>query len=300
MRFGLRQVFFLIVVIFCLWVIAQYLQEVFWGTGIEEINFHRPVRYPHVATYANKRQMTLASDHSANFDVFWDFLPSWKPHLLEILDQYVDDETIFVDVGAWEGPVLFYAASKARITLGIEPDPNAFRALSAHLSMNPELGSRVSISQLCISDRIERIRMAGWGEGSTVSEFVPIRFEDEVNRFGEEAIFRVSCEPLYKFLSDRGIRPNNKMFVKLDIEGSEAYILPDLIKWVESLSVKPVFYVGIHDTITIATENQRQKTLKFFHLFKWCGRNLQELVECSKITLTDLDEAGDFLLTFNK
>ena len=54
----------------------------------------------------------------------------------DIFDRYIDKNTIYIDIGAWIGPTLFYAAQLADKSIAIEADPVAFKRLSENLSIN--------------------------------------------------------------------------------------------------------------------------------------------------------------------
>jgi len=248
------------------------------------------------ASYHDGRAtVKLADTHLANFDSFWSWLPTWKPNLLNAIDKYVDETTIFVDAGAWEGPALFYAARKAAMSLALEPDHAAFRALRAHNQVNPEL-ENVILSPYCLSDRTEKIKMAGNGEGSSAIERVPLKFEDEKIRLGAEGVFTVSCYPLQEFLAGKGVRSEKRLFIKMDLQGAESYILPTLTEWVAARAVKPVIFLGIHETLENTRREKIGKILTFVQLFKLCGRDVDDLGPCSAITADSLKGMHDMIL----
>ena len=258
----------------------------------------KPPKLPTVTARYHNRQATveLAGEYQNSYDDFWTFLPSWKPHLLDAIDRYVDSATVFVDAGTWEGPALFYAASKARMALGIEADRLAYRAVKAHLESNPAFLKNTVLTVTCLSDRPEKVRFAGNGEGTSAVERVPLKFADEKLRVGDHQVYKVTCETLPDYLLEKGVKGNAKLVVKMDLQGTEAYLLPSLHEWVAQRTVKPVFFLNMHETLANAKGNNAAKILQFVHLFKFCGRELKELTDCASITMDTLEKAQDMIL----
>lgn len=248
------------------------------------------------ATYhLNRATVELATTHLDNVDSFWAFLSTWKPALLNAIDKYVDGSTVFLDAGAWEGPALFYAARRASVSLGVEPDPVAFRALRAHQEVNPKL-KNIILTATCLSDRPEKLRMAGDGAGTSAVERVPLKYHDEKIRLGDAGVFTVECVTVLSHLSGKGVRGDAKLFIKMDLEGAEAFILPGLAEWVAARPVKPVFYLGIHETLENLPPAKAGKILTFVQQFKLCGRDVDDLVPCSSVTMDTLKAFPDIIL----
>ena len=60
----------------------------------------------------------------------------WEPATFAVLDAHLRPDRDYIDIGAWIGPTVLYAARKARHVWCFEPDPTAFRALSWNLELN--------------------------------------------------------------------------------------------------------------------------------------------------------------------
>src|SRR5690606_26240526 len=69
---------------------------------------------------------------------FWEKMAAgdWEPATLQLLDRFVDSQTVFFDIGTWMGPTTMYAAQNARQVYSFEPDPVAFAELSRNLQLN--------------------------------------------------------------------------------------------------------------------------------------------------------------------
>ena len=66
-----------------------------------------------------------------DYEKFWEQFSneSWEKNTTDIFDRYIDRSTIYIDIGAWIGPTLFYAAQLAGKSIAIEADPIAFKRL---------------------------------------------------------------------------------------------------------------------------------------------------------------------------
>ena len=76
----------------------------------------------HIRTiHCNGHEFNVTRDD----DAFWDRLEQghWEPETLAVFDHYIGPETLHVDIGSWIGPTLLYAAERARLAIGFEPDP---------------------------------------------------------------------------------------------------------------------------------------------------------------------------------
>src|SRR5439155_25612697 len=58
---------------------------------------------------------------------------NWEPHTFRALGEYLDNQTIYIDVGGWIGVTPFWASHRAKRVIVIEPDPQC-RAILRELS----------------------------------------------------------------------------------------------------------------------------------------------------------------------
>lgn len=84
-----------------------------------------------------------------------------------IFDKYIDDKTIYIDIGAWIGPTLFYAAQIAKKSIAIEADPVAYDRLSENLRMNvkKEWYKKISILNNVVASNPGLISFGSQGSG---------------------------------------------------------------------------------------------------------------------------------------
>lgn len=157
---------------------------------------------------------------------------TWEPETFAVLDAHLDKDHDYLDIGAWIGPTVLYGAAKARRVYCFEPDPVAFRHLAWNLELNQV--QNVSAFSVALSQKVGLARMASFGgeagdsmtsllnDGEHGSDVVTLGWEDFA---GSADLSRVSL-------------------VKMDIEGAEFDVLPQLLPWLKSQ--RPALYLSTH------------------------------------------------------
>ncbi|MGM0585338.1 MAG: FkbM family methyltransferase [Pseudomonadota bacterium] len=98
------------------------------------------------ATLPDQMQVVLAGERfrvrprSKGEAGFWARLapggPGWEPETLAFVARHARPGGVFVDIGAWIGPLSLLAARKGARVLALEPDPVARLALEDNLALN--------------------------------------------------------------------------------------------------------------------------------------------------------------------
>lgn len=153
---------------------------------------------------------------------FWDNFRagSWEPHTFAVFDRFLNEGSIYLDVGAWIGPTLFYAAQVAKAAFAFEPDPVAFDELAINLRANQgeAWASKVSILNKAIASASGQILLGSrGGGGDSESSFLFA---------GEQTTWQVESVALREFLREQQIAGG--VFIKIDIEGGEYDLVPGL------------------------------------------------------------------------
>jgi FkbM family methyltransferase len=166
---------------------------------------------------------------------FWDAYASgrWEPETFALFDRYLDKNTVHVDVGAWIGPTVLYAATRARQVIGFEPDPVAFASLQASVSANPNLAS-IEVHQVAIAAARGELRLgAHTTPGDSMSSAL---FAGNANSW------TVPARRLDEF--ENRWPAGAPVFLKIDIEGGEYTLLPALADFVRRH--RPTIYLSLH------------------------------------------------------
>lgn len=158
----------------------------------------------------------------------------WEPETRELLYRTLEPGDLFVDIGAWIGPVTLWALDRKARVIAIEPDPVACAELRA------QVGERVEI----------------W-EGAVVTEPGPVRLSPRRGALGnsmthitDDGTVEVPGWTLPEILGDRVPR-----LVKIDVEGYEIDLLPTVGPYLAELGVP--LSVALHPHLTGAKPSLR-------------------------------------------
>jgi FkbM family methyltransferase len=184
---------------------------------------------------------------------FWTKIGEWEKSTFATFHQYIHANTTVIDFGGWIGPTVLFSANLARRVIAFECDPYAMAELSQSVLLNPRLSHKISLSRLCISDKRERLQMSGHGgSGSTLNSVSVQHFQNykalavSEGVIGEKYEWEVDCVPLSDIIEENHI--TGDIFVKIDTEGAEAFIVPSLKKWLESRRDRlPTIFVSMHN-----------------------------------------------------
>ena len=142
----------------------------------------------------------------------------WEPATLDVIAACVGPGTAVVDLGAWIGPTVLYAARKGRSVLAFEPDPAAAAVLRENVALNPDVAERIEILERAVWTRAGAMTMASRGRpGDSMSSLV--------HRSGA-VTWEVECMTPDEIAAR--LEPDAPLFVKVDIEGGEFAVVPAL------------------------------------------------------------------------
>lgn len=147
-------------------------------------------------------------------DGAFDFWPlyqrgEWEPGTKEVLDRFLTPDSLFVDIGAWIGPVSKWAVDLGARVIAYEPDHIAYPQLQRNVPTARTL--RVALSNRSGMGKLDNPRFYG----------------DSQSRLSDEAGYPVgviSVADAARHWERQGI----PALIKLDIEGGELDVLPDL------------------------------------------------------------------------
>lgn len=154
----------------------------------------------------------------------------WETDTFEFVDRHVDADTVFVDIGAWIGPISLYAAPVARQVIALEPDPVAWASLESNVTLNPgpislwhsALGLEPGELELFAADGFGRSVTSALGAPGAQSIRVPVKTFAEIGAAIGDA----------------------RTAVKIDIEGYEYQLFDALLDFV--LSRKAPLHLSLH------------------------------------------------------
>ncbi len=213
-----------------------------------------------LAWYAGRRHQRAGGDqaggdqHVANFsillggrryrlvpgnDKFWRQAGrgQWEAETFQFIEQLLRPDAVYVDVGAWIGPTVLFAAPRCRTVYCLEPDAVAYERLLGNLRMNgianvlplhgalhSTNGSVPISSESGLGDSVTRVRAAPSGSEAGVE------------------VATALAVTLPRFIEWWGIERMDLM--KIDIEGGEFDVVEALIALPPHL--KPSMHLSLH------------------------------------------------------
>lgn len=135
---------------------------------------------------------------------FWDRWADgrWEPETRACIEQHVTGGT-FVDIGAWIGPTVLWAAPLASRVVAVEADPTAMEMLRHNTA---DLGVEYVACAVADYDGETTITTAG----------------DSMSRIGHGGV-TVPCWTIETLFTEHGI--DSADLIKMDIEGAEREVI---------------------------------------------------------------------------
>jgi len=172
----------------------------------------------------------------------------FEPSFFEMLDQNLNKDSVYCDIGAWIGPTVLYASRICKQVYAFEPDGIAFRYLLKNIKANRI--ENILPLKTAISSENGSIKMASHGgkQGDSMSSMVNI---DQIKKS-----FTANAITWQTFLEVHN--PGKIDFIKMDIEGGEFIVIPGMIKFLENF--KPYLHLSLH--LAYLPEHERKEKLK--------------------------------------
>ena len=166
---------------------------------------------------------------------FWDKVNSgrWEPETYELFDDLITSDSLFLDIGAWIGSTALYAAQISQKTIAFEPDPLAFANLSVNASLNADTiwADRLHIVNKAVNADGSNIQIGSRGDGG--DSMSSALFSDS------ETVWMVAGASLTEIVSQYA-EPGQPIVLKVDIEGGEYQLIPQISKLLAQPNVKMI------------------------------------------------------------
>jgi FkbM family methyltransferase len=193
---------------------------------------------------------------SDEYSKFWfsnNKLDTWEQDTFHILEHYKHRKGgIYIDVGAWIGPTVLYAANIYKKVIAIEPDQVAVKRLKENLSANSF--DTIVLIEKGLSSVNGTSEFGGNGElGNSESTLLISNKEEYLSYSGihttlwknqQNHIVSIETITIESLIEQQNINPKDISLIKMDIEGGEKIVVPALIDFLKIH--KPVFYISLH------------------------------------------------------
>jgi FkbM family methyltransferase len=189
---------------------------------------------------------------------FWNAVSKeqWETESFNVIDRFLPENGIFIDIGCWAGPFVLYAASKGCRVYAIDPDPEALLMLDKNLILNNSFIDKVSIHRHGISAFNSSMKLyvrKALGQSSS----------SLIKRVNDTKFVEVETLTFQDFIE------RNKLvkadLIKIDIEGAEWDLIPSMIAPLRSFNF-PTLYISTHYNYLI--EGLVERTIGN----KWLGK----------------------------
>lgn len=184
----------------------------------------------------------------------------WEPDTFHIFDAFLKKDQCYIDIGAWIGITTLYGSQLAKHCYAMEPDPIAMNYLEENIALNPALKSKITLSKECLYNINGEVFLGNKYQAGDCTSSI---------HFGNaNTNWRVPAITFDHFLKKYSIKNYN--FIKMDTEGAEAVILPQMA---QMLKVdKPTLFLAIHcpffkETLTESMSNIISVLNLYKHVF---------------------------------
>ena len=185
---------------------------------------------------------------------FWN--KNYENYTYKIFDRYLDPAHSYIDIGAFIGSTVLYGANIAKKVYAIEPDPIAFSELKRNVSLNPNLKDKIEIHQKCINNKSGQVRFGNIAKGGDSTS--SLQFSDSKTSWIVDGV------TFEEFIEKNNIKNCN--FIKMDIEGGEAIVLPSMKDFLEKN--KPILYLSMHPIFFKDAVEDTKKIIKVLNIYK--------------------------------
>ena len=159
------------------------------------------------------------------YESYWDLVNKgkWEPETFLAFDKYINNETLFIDIGGWIGPTSLYGAQLAKKTVSLEPDPIAFKRLKQNVGLNSDTLPKKKLILLNLALWINETKITFTSDirlGDSSSSILREIKDSNQNNFANKS-FSADTISLESLLKTINLKDYNNIFVKVDIEGAE-------------------------------------------------------------------------------
>jgi FkbM family methyltransferase len=191
------------------------------------------------------------------FSPFWTDLNSgnWERETFEVIDYFVKDGSRTLDIGCWIGPISLYMAAKGARVYSIDPDPVAYKIFVENLDLNPALKFLINPFNIALSSKNQDVNLFARQAYGYSSTSILKRTRDNLSNIKADGI------SLENFINSANLLYLD--FIKMDIEGAEFDLLPDILPAIAKLGL-PTLFVSFH--YSYLNEFFYQNTFKFRYL----------------------------------
>lgn len=190
----------------------------------------------------NKNDVTFYVNGSNEYTKWWDECinhNTWEPYTYSIIDYFANNNNTYIDIGAWIGTTVLYAAQKFSKVVTFEPDSVAYNELISNININKYKNIIVEKLAVGSKDCNKNIYSGsvegklGWSNSTLLKE--------------EGQSVECKCITLEKYIKENNIKFNDIGLIKIDTEGGENDIIPNILPLLKEFKIP--LYISFHPHI---------------------------------------------------
>lgn len=201
---------------------------------------------------------------------FWnEYQNNFEDYTFTVFDTFLDKDHGFMDIGAWVGATVLYGAHIAKMCYCFEPDKLGFQYLKNNILENENIKDKIRAFEFAVSNKNSKETFYV-GPGSTsMSSLKPIWKEGEsydattyeYSNTSKGGNYEVDVYDFPTTLKKADIDFKSINFVKVDIEGGEFELVPNMIDYFKKVNHYPTLYISLHTPFTFSMVWKKS----FFH-----------------------------------
>jgi FkbM family methyltransferase len=179
--------------------------------------------------------------------VFWKtHYHNWENNTFDFLFKYLSKDKIFIDIGAWIGPISLIASQYSKQCICFEPDEIAYNEFSENIKLN-------NINNIILENKAispyKQIKLGATELGTSIT-----REDCDDN----SKIY--DCMNLVELFRKYNLSEDNISVLKIDIEGHESELLQDKFLWGLNIPM----HISLHPAWKTDKEKFYQDIAPFF------------------------------------
>jgi len=221
---------------------------------------------------------------------FWDEVcdGTWEPETFAVLQSFITQGSLFVDIGSWIGPMVLFGSSLGASCVAVEPDPTAREALQQNLALNEGLAETITLSEKCIAAENKVVTLGNPFEQNGGDSQSSMLFENP------SCAWEVPGITLDSFFEEHKITECS--LLKIDIEGGESLVIPSAREVLEKH--RPTIYLSLHAPLMHDSRGDIEKIVESLSMYPFMYSNLGRLIPPSLVlTPTNLERFFEVIVT---
>lgn len=203
----------------------------------------------------HRRNVSFEVTEGTPNENFWGY-SDWERETYDVLSNWLKNDKIYIDIGAWIGPTVLFAAKLCKKVYTFEPDPSAWEELQSNIRLNGY--TNIIAQNVAVGNNNGIIYMGSdnrLGESTT-----------RVGKFQNGTDFSASCISIDDFLVSIEGELNDINFIKIDIEGGETEIAKS--KMLKKLKIPTL--VSIHPPMISDFDVKIENIIELAKLYDRC------------------------------